>query len=150
MIPSTYNVFVFLCIIHMNFSLWQVHFNTLIKPAAYNWSWLASSLLEMSSREKRTSAIFWPIQKGTISCNTGSISNGNRNVPNAQLLLRVLVMLFCYRHNESCNEGGIEVKFSLVLQPCVDGSCTSNGECREYFSGVFHFSSCYCYAGKYR
>ena len=85
-----------------------------------------------------------PLRGQTDTCKNITFANefagGNYNV---------LVMLFCYRHNESCKEGGIEVKFSLVLQPCVDGSCTSNGECREYFSGVFHFSSCYCYAGKY-
>ncbi len=50
------------------------------------------------------------------------------------------------RQREACQEVGILVQFSVVLQPCVDGGCTSNGACHEYFSGVFHFSSCSCYA----
>ena len=46
-----------------------------------------------------------------------------------------------------CKDEGIGVEFAVRLQPCVNGGCTENGECREYFSGVFHFSSCYCIAG---
>ena len=57
-------------------------------------------------------------------------------------------MVYCSK-TEACKDIGIGAEFSIVLEPCVDGGCTSNGECREHFSGVFYFSSCYCYAGKW-
>ena len=48
---------------------------------------------------------------------------------------------------ETCKDVGVGAEFAVRLKPCVDGGCTENGECREYFSGVFHFSSCSCIAG---
>ncbi|ELU03317.1 hypothetical protein CAPTEDRAFT_228167 [Capitella teleta] len=46
----------------------------------------------------------------------------------------------------TCSDSKIIVNFEPTLSPCVDGACGDYGSCREYFSGVLHFSSCKCVA----
>lgn len=48
----------------------------------------------------------------------------------------------------ACEEN-VKVTFEVSLSPCVDGACGDNGYCQEFFSGVFHYSSCKCIASKH-
>ena len=41
------------------------------------------------------------------------------------------------------------MQFLVDLTPCVDGGCGENGYCKEYFSGVLHYSVCECIGRKY-
>ena len=59
----------------------------------------------------------------------------------------------CYNNQtgqaEEC-EKNAALEFDVSITPCVDGGCNGNGFCREYFSGIIHYTSCACIASEYR
>ena len=67
------------------------------------------------------------------------------------------VLLWClyvcvYRTEEvvPCLDRQAVFRFLIAIAPCVDHVCGDYGFCREYFSGVLHFSACACTASKNR
>lgn len=61
----------------------------------------------------------------------------------------------CYLHDQysrsnsyiPCPREHLSVVFHVESSPCLGGRCSGNGDCLQYYSGGFVFSTCSCWAG---